>query len=335
MNKRRYSHSARGETRSKVPFFARFSENGLLSVEVLTLAYMLITAVMTLVWWDNINRPEDMMVWRAGALAFMVLSNIIYHFYPSRFTITLRVVPLLLCLIQWYPETYEFCKQFNYQDHIFAFCDWLIFGCQPGVMMQQWLSSDAWYEAFCLGYYSYYYLMMLTIGFILFARYDDFQRASFIFLGSFFLFYLIYEFLPVAGPQYYYCAIGLDRAQEAYFPEMGHYFVDHQDCLPVEDRGLFSRLVWAAHETGEHPTAAFPSSHVGMATISMMLAWQTRCRWLFWLQVPFYLLLVVSTVYVRAHYAIDSIAGLVFAFVFFGLTHALWPGVRGLLRLKD
>ena len=145
-------------------FFERYSENGLLSVEVLTLAYMLVTGVMTLVWWNNITRPEDMMVWRAGALLFMVLSNIIYHFYPSRATIFLRFAPLMLCLIQWYPETYEFCKQFNYQDHLFAGADWLLFGCEPGVMLQQWLSDDVWYEAFCLGYYSYYYLMMLTVG---------------------------------------------------------------------------------------------------------------------------------------------------------------------------
>lgn len=316
-------------------FFERHAENGLLSVEVLTLFYMAITAVMTLVWWNNITRPEDMIVWRIGALVFMVLSNIIYHFYPSRFTIFLRVVPLLLCLIQWYPETYEFCKQFNYQDHIFAGVDWMMFGCQPSIEMMNWLPETAWHEAFCLGYYSYYYLMMATLGFILFARYENFQRASFVFLGSFFLFYFIFDFLPVAGPQFYFAAIGIDHAQEAYFPELGHYFAEHEDCLPVEDRGLFSRLVWAAHETGEHPTAAFPSSHVGMATISMMLAWQTRNRWLFWLQIPFYLLLVVSTVYVRAHYVIDSIAGLVFAFAFFGLMHGLWPGVKSCLRLKD
>lgn len=316
-------------------FFERFPENGLLSIEVLTLLYMAVTAVMTLIWWDNIAYPQDMMVWRGGALAFMVFANIIYHFYPSRFTVALRAIPLLLCLIQWYPETYEFCKQFNYQDHVFAGIDWLLFGCQPSIEFQQMLSDTLWYEAFCMGYYAYYYMMMVTLLFFLLARYERFQWASFVFLGSFFLFYLIFDFLPVAGPQYYYQAIGIEHAQEAYFPALGHYFVEHQECLLLDDRGVFSSLVKAAQEVGEHPTAAFPSSHVGMATVTMLLAWQSRNRWLFWLQMPFYLLLVLATVYIRAHYAIDSIAGFVFAIAFFGLCSALYPDMKRLLRLKN
>lgn len=317
-----------------IKFFERKPENGLLSVEVLTLAYMLITAVMTLVWWDGIAHPEDMMVWRGGALLFMVLANIIYHFYPSRLTIALRAIPLLLCLAQWYPETYEFCKQFNYQDHVFAGIDWMIFGCQPSIEFSRLLPGAQWSEAFSMGYYAYYYMMMATLLFYLFARYERFQWASWVFLGSFFIFYLIFEFLPVAGPQYYYCAIGIDRAQEAYFPELGHYFVNHQEMLPMEAKGIFGQLVKLAQEAGERPTAAFPSSHVGMSTVTMLLAWKSGNRWLFWLQMPFYVLLVFATVYIRAHYAIDSVAGLVVAFVLFGMFSALWPDMQRVLRLK-
>lgn len=307
-----------------------------MSVEVVTLLYMLVTAVMTLVWWKDINHPMDMMVWRMGALLFMVLANMIYHVYPCRLVILLRVAPLLLCLIQWYPETYEFCKQWPYQDHVFAAIDWRLFGCQPSMEMEKWLPGTAWYEAFSLGYYSYYYMMMATLLFYLLARYEDFQRASFVFLASFFLFYFIFEFLPVAGPQYYYAAIGTEAARTASFPEVGHFFVQHPDqILPLQVKGPFSQLVLAAQETGERPTAAFPSSHVGMATVTMLLAWQTRNRWLLWLSMPFYLLLVVATVYLKAHYAIDSIAGLATGIAFFALTNWLYPCAQRTFRLKN
>ena len=72
-----------------------------------------------------------------------------------------------------------------------------------------------------------------------------------------------------------------------------------------------------AQEIGERPTAAFPSSHVGMSTICMLLALVAKRKWLFWVMLPFWILLVFGTVYIKAHYAIDSIFGLVFAIGFF------------------
>lgn len=316
-------------------FFQRESENGLMSVEIVTLIYMVVTTVMLCVWWNGINQPQDMLMWRVGVLVYIVLANFIYHFRPCRATILLRIAPLFFCLVQWYPETYEFCKQFNYQDHLFAAADWTLFGCEPSIEFSRWMNGTLWYEAFHCGYYSYYYLMLAVIAFYFCARYDDFQRASFIFLASFFIFYFIFEFLPVAGPQYYYCALGEEAARRPEFPAMGHYFREHTDVLPIEVRGFFSRMVLVAQEAGERPTAAFPSSHVGMSTVCMMLAWQSRSRLLFWVLVPFWVMLVLATVYVKAHYAVDSIAGLLAAVLIFGLTQWLYPHAKAFFRLKN
>lgn len=315
--------------------FERESENGMLSVEVITLIYVAITTVMTIIWWDGINNPRDMIAWRIGVVAYIVLANYIYHFRPSRAMMLMRMVPLLLCLINWYPETYEFCKQFDYQDHVFAKIDWSIFGCQPSIEFSRNLSSVFWSEAFNLGYYSYFYMMIAVLLFYFVARYSDFQRASFIFLASFFLFYFIFEFFPVAGPQYYYCALGEEAAKNPVFPEMHHYFRDHTEILPIDVRGIFSKLVLMAQETGERPTAAFPSSHVGMSTICMILAWQTRNRLLFWICIPFWILLFFATVYVKAHYAIDTVTGLFVGFAFFFLTQWLYPYAKNAFRLKN
>jgi membrane-associated phospholipid phosphatase len=53
----------------------------------------------------------------------------------------------------------------------------------------------------------------------------------------------------------------------------------------------------------------------------MFLAWQTRNRRFFWLLMPFYVLLCLSTVYIYAHYAIDVLAGWLSAVLFFLLFH--------------
>ncbi|RHM63234.1 phosphatase PAP2 family protein [Bacteroides fragilis] len=62
----------------------------------------------------------------------------------------------------------------------------------------------------------------------------------------------------------------------------------------------------------------FPSSHVGVSTILMIMAWRASKK-LFACLMPFYLLLCGATVYIQAHYLIDAIAGFVSAFVLYVL----------------
>ena len=66
-----------------------------------------------------------------------------------------------------------------------------------------------------------------------------------------------------------------------------------------------------AKAAGERPTAAFPSSHVGVSTICMLLLWHDRNYRLLAVLAPFYLLLCCATVYIQAHYLIDAIAGFI------------------------
>lgn len=82
-------------------------------------------------------------------------------------------------------------------------------------------------------------------------------------------------------------------------------------------------MVENAKAAGERPTAAFPSSHVGVATVIMLLAGHTRNRRLCLLLLPFFVFLCMSTVYIQAHYVIDAIAGLLTGVLFyFGLMAA-------------
>lgn len=315
-------------------FIRRKEEKGLLGFEAATLLYMAVTTVMIAVEWGMLRNPWSMIAFRGLVLLGMLVLILIYRRFPCKATILLRTAPLFALLIYWYPETYEFCRLFDYKDHIFAHIDYLVFGCQPALVFDQLLSSTFWYELFNLGYTSYYYLMISMILFYFIARYRDFQRATFVFLASFFCFYLFFEFFPVAGPQYYYQANGVEMGMTDNFPQMHDYFRHNTDILPLEVRGPFSKMVLAAQDAGEHPTAAFPSSHVGMTTVTLILAWQTGCRKFFWILFPFAFILFFATVYVKAHYAIDSVAGIAFAFLFYNINNCVFHRFGQKLHLK-
>lgn len=301
-------------------YFKKDYEKGLWSMESITLIYMLFTTILLGIYWKGIADPMSMIVTRLIMLAAMGAMYGIYRWYPCRALRILRVFPPLLGLAVWYPETYDFCSQLPYLDHVFAGIDQTLFGCQPALVFNTVVTSTFWSEAFNMGYYAYYYMMGTTLIFYLLCRYPEADKAGFVFLASFFLFYLIFEFLPVAGPQFYFKAVGVEAAETGVFPAVGYYFQTHTEMLMPEIKGIFSQLVLSAQEMGERPTAAFPSSHVGMSTVTMLLAWQAKNKWLFWIMMPFYLLLCCATVYIQAHYLIDSICGFFTAILFFALT---------------
>ena len=141
-------------------------------------------------------------------------------------------------------------------------------------------------------------------------KFEWFEKASFVIVTSFFLYYLIYIFVPVAGPQFYFPAIGMDNVEACNFLSIGDYFNHNAILLPGPnfEQGLFFELVEASQEVGERPTAAFPSSHVGISTILMIMAWRVNKKLCYGL-IPFYVLLCCATVYIQAHYLIDVFAG--------------------------
>ena len=124
--------------------------------------------------------------------------------------------------------------------------------------------------------------------------------------------------LPVAGPQFYFPAIGFDNVSKGIFPAIGDYFNHHQELLPGPgyQHGFFYSLVEGSQQVGERPTAAFPSSHVGISTILMIMAWRGSKK-LFACLIPFYMLLCGATVYIQAHYVIDAIVGFFSAFLLY------------------
>ena len=84
-----------------------------------------------------------------------------------------------------------------------------------------------------------------------------------------------------------------------------------------------SDLVNMAQRAGERPTAAFPSSHVGVAIVMMILAFRGSKKLFFGL-LPFFMLLCCATVYIKAHYLVDAIAGVVTGLLFYWFTAWLY-----------
>lgn len=286
---------------------------GLLAVEWVVAAYMVFTLLFMLFTYTKLNNPDAMLWGRFRIVVTTLALWAVYRMVPCRLTRFVRIAVQLAFLGWWYPDTYELNRVLPNLDHLFALWEQQLFGFQPSLAFSQALPWPVVSELMDMGYASYYPMIFLVVLFYFVFRYKEFERASFVVLASFFAYYVIFVLVPVTGPTFYFRAVGLDNIMAGVFPNVHDYFNYHTECLtsPGWQDGLFYGLVEDAKNAGERPTAAFPSSHVGISTVLMLLAAHTGNRRLVYILLPFYVFLCMATVYIQAHYAIDALAGLI------------------------
>ena len=288
-------------------------KKGLLAVEWIAMGYLLLTLLMMAVLWDKLVSPEQMIKGRITFVLVTLAAWGVYWLKPCRLTMFLRIAVQMVFLSWWYPDTYELNRALPNLDHVFASCEQAVFGCQPALLFSQKVPWGWFSELMCMGYVSYFPLMSILLIYYFFCRYEEFLKAAFVLLGAFFIFYVIFILLPVTGPQFYYLAVGPEQIAAGVFPNLGDWFLTHSERMaaPGWTDGFFYHILEMTHDAGERPTAAFPSSHVGITTVVMLLARRTGSCKLVLGMLPFYILMCLSTVYILAHYAIDALTGLI------------------------
>jgi membrane-associated phospholipid phosphatase len=238
------------------------------------------------------------LVWMHAGVAAAILSFAPaarrWPVLPLRFVRDLYHLPLA---VVYYRETAALHEAvwggLNFDD-VVAGLDDLLFGGQPSLLFARTLPNQVVCELMHLTYLSYYALTLIG-GLALWTRRDDgevFPRALHAIVFTMMVCYTTYVVFPVVGPPFHWPGLhhaGLDG-----------FFRRALDGLLVLDR----------------PTGAFPSSHVAV-TVAFLSAFWRYLRPMFWLTIVPASLLIVSTVYVRAHYAADAIAGLVVGLVAF------------------
>lgn len=294
------------------------------AIEIAVISYILVTSLLILFFYNRLPTAKFMLTIRGEVLFGTFALFLLYYKTRSKIVWIFRVAFQIALLSYWYSETYELNSLFPNLDHVFASIEEMCFFSQPALffheVMPQWWFS----EILHFSYFIYFTLFVGTMVYYYAVDYSSADRVAFVILASFFLYYIIYVFVPVAGPQFYYPAIGLEDVAAGVFPSMDHYFVHHKHLMPGPGYppGIFYKLVSMAQSVGERPTAAFPSSHVGITTIVLILVSKAKSgkQILPYLSV-IYVCVCLATVYIQAHYLIDVFAGIASGCLFWWLTN--------------
>lgn len=220
------------------------SRKGLFAVEKITLIYNLLTSILILFMFQRMDHPLHMLWDRAVIAAMTFLLMYLYRLAPCKFSAFVRIAIQMSLLSYWYPDTFEFNRVFPNLDHLFATAEQWMFGGQPAVWFchafpQMWVS-----EPFNMGYFAYYPMILVVTLFYFIYRFDLFEKMSFVLVTCFFIYYLIYIFVPVAGPQFYFPAIGMDSVRRASFLPLAIISITIRSCFPVPVISMDSFTAW-------------------------------------------------------------------------------------------
>jgi hypothetical protein len=184
--------------------------------------------------------------------------------------------------------------------------DLAIFKVEPALYLDRFVNPHTT-EWFAFFYFSYFFLLASFVLPMLFACRDmdllsEFATSIIMLFG---VAHLIYIMVPGFGPWWY----------------MASQF---QHRLP---NGRFLNLVMSAVHTGGAQKDIFPSLHTGAPTLLTLFAFRNRARMPFkfaWPVMAFFTCnIIIATMFLRWHYVIDVIAGLVLAFTVWHVAHKL------------
>jgi membrane-associated phospholipid phosphatase len=276
-------------------------------------------------------------------LVFLSLLNIIFAPVIPQWFILVGCNVLFVCLIpffalkaketrsrgikyvrDWYPilmilyvfkQTYLMVHPIHPQDY-----DWLlididrwIFGGDP----THWMATVARPVITEILQISYacYYLILISVFFELYLekRHTEYFLGAFLVVYGFYLSYIGYLLFPAVGPRFTlhdFNSLNNDLPG-IWLTNSLRDFVNAGESIP---KNAPQAMAFAQRD-------AFPSGHTQLTLVIIYIAFTNRLKSR-WVLLVVGSLLIISTVYLRYHYVIDVIAGVIFFFF------TIWSGEK-------
>lgn len=282
-------------------------------LDIGTIIYILFSGIFISIASSSIDDIWTHFSLRIEIIFLIIILSIFSRKFPHKALLLLKNIYPLFFLNYFYAET-ALIKNVIFKtdlDIYFLQIDEWLFGCQPGLEFSKFMTQSWFNESMFMCYFSYYILTALVCISIFFEKTEEAHKTIFMIITSFYLYYILYIIIPVVGPQYHFKVT-------AYLPNQPY---------------LFGKIMCFLH-TMERATGAFPSSHTGMAVIFSYIFFR-HIKKLFFLTLPFVVGICFATVYLKEHYVIDVLAGMISAPLFILFSSSIYNKFLSSLPHKD
>lgn len=287
------------------------------SADVVTIGFVTLITIVESIYFPLLDRAP-----------FFILSNILFCtaiFFSARYTASSeRPNKVVLLFRDWYLYAgilfiYMQASSIPYPIHgrdyddILINLDRMIFGGDPTRWIYQF-AHPIITEILQISYSSYYiFYIALFIEFYRRGDRREFDSGSMLVVYAFYLSYVGYLLVPAIGPRFTLHNFSTIDAElpGLFLTEYLRMFINSGGGVPI---GALDSLATVNRDT-------FPSGHTELTLTAIYLAFTLKAK-IRWGLLVVGTLLIISTIYMRYHYVVDVMAGMLM-FVF-----AVWSGKK-------
>jgi membrane-associated phospholipid phosphatase len=293
--------------------------------EWVALSYLGFSGALMVIFHQNLARPALHIAEHFGvAVAILVITSVAYR---TRRSESSRIARSLGWVRDWYPQAvFLFCFEElrilvllivpAWRDSVLIGFDRWLTGVYPAVWLAQFTS--VWLNEAMQAAYMTYYLFLTILGASLYRRRrdpcDDSSARNPSGVMAMRAFWTVMTSSMIGYSIGYVISI--------FFPVEAPFFAMRWLQLPALVGGPATSLIDFIESWGRVRGGAFPSGHVLGSFVALLGAWCYR-RTLFWVFLPCFIAMCVSTIYGRYHYIADILAGILVGAVAFILASRL------------
>lgn len=271
--------------------------------------FLIIVSIISLIFVDKL--PEKVLIPIVNIFLIILITYFVSH-YEKKSEEDKRKRSITRFLRFWYPafmilfcfkEIYVIMISTHnvlYDEYLIAI-DKRIFGSNPTEYLSHFLNPYV-VELFQI-IYGLFYLMpvIYAMELYLWHRYEELKYAIFVVFLGFYLSFICYLLVPAIGPRFtIHNFLNLPRELPGvFFAEKIRALIDFGESIPAN---VSNPELYAQRD-------AFPSGHTIIIILITYLSHKIKSK-SFYFYLPFSLLLIFSTVYLRYHYVIDLIAAI-------------------------
>lgn len=185
-------------------------------------------------------------------------------------------------------------------DSMLAKIDFVIFDFHPTVAIEN-LVTPVLTEIFYFFYLLYFPLPFFIIIYLIIKKKKiELDKALFFMTLVYYGSYIMYFLVPALGPRF--------------FP-----YINSLQSVKIEGVWLADSIKVIINNLEKNKFDAFPSLHAAITLATVIVMGQYRPKWL-WIFIPVTYIIFVSLIYLRYHYFIDVIVGVIWTLICFWIS---------------
>jgi membrane-associated phospholipid phosphatase len=287
--------------------------------------FLIFISILSIIFVDKF--PERFIIPFINIFLCIAIIYIVSH-YEKKNDIDKRKRSLIRFLRFWYPafmiifcfkEIYVIMISADnvlYDEYLIQIDRWL-FGVNPTEYLSKFLNPYA-VEFFQIVYGLFYLMPVIyAMELYLWHRYAELKYAIFVVFFGFYLSFIGYLLVPAIGPRFTIHEFQNINSQlhGFFFSEKIRDIINFGESIPtnVANPGVFAQR------------DAFPSGHAIIIILITYLSHKIKSN-SFYFYLPYSVLMIFSTVYLRYHYVIDLIAAVPFILITIFVANKLYKG---------